>query len=119
MWESGYYPAGAEHDPNAPYNETSIEDYYGDDARSQIDEEIDTKDPTFVDWAYENDHLPEDYTDEDVDKIVKDDKVRSEYQDYRLDDVMNELAENDASERDYYECERAEAIREAYLLGDY
>ena len=24
MWESGYYPPGAEHDPNAPWNEVEV-----------------------------------------------------------------------------------------------
>lgn len=117
MYDNYNYPAGAD-TPNAPWNQVELDDIYGDDANDQINDEIDEKDETFLDWAYENDYLPEEYTDDDVDNITRDEAVRNAYHDYRIDDVIEELAEKDADEQAYWECERAEAAREAYLLGE-
>ena len=118
MRESGWYPPGAEFDSNAPYNQSDVTDYYEADAAAQIDEEIDTLDETFVDWACDNDYLSEDYSDDDLKRIAGEKDIRDAYYRYRLYDVCNELAEKDADERAYYECEAAEAARERHLLGE-
>ncbi|EJX00296.1 hypothetical protein EVA_11589 [gut metagenome] len=39
MLESGFYPAGAEHDPRAPYNEPLEEDYEFDVTLDYYDED--------------------------------------------------------------------------------
>lgn len=112
------YPAGAAYDSNAPYNQTDLSDIYGDAADEQIDAEIDDNEDVFLEWACDNDLLPEDYTDEDVKRITGDNEIRNRYRRHRFDDVCVELAEEAADKRAYYECERAEAARERYLLGD-
>ena len=118
MWESGYYPPGAEHDPSAPWNQVDLDDIYGDDATQKIDEEIDDHDDNFIDFCCDNEYLGEDYTDEDLEQCARDENIRNEYHDYRYDDMVQELAETAADERDYYESERYEAERERYLLGE-
>ena len=118
MWESGFYPPGAEHDSNAPYNETDVKDIYEADASRQIDEEIDNHDESFIEWACDNDHLNEDFTDEDVERITKVKEIRDAYYRYRVDDVCNELAEDAADYEDYCRSEAYEAYRERCLLGE-
>ena len=118
MKESGWYPPGAEFDPNAPYNQSDVTDYYEADAAAQIDEEIDNSDDTFLDWAYDNDYLPDDYSDDDLKRVVNDKSIRDEYYHYRLYDVCLELAEKEADEIAYQESEAYEAYRERCLLGE-
>lgn len=113
------YPAGAAHDPRAPYNEVELSDIYGDRANELIDQEIDDNEGMFLDWAQDNDHLPEDYTDADVQAIASDRAIRDEYREYRFDDLCEELAEDAADYDAYCESEAYEAAREAYLLGEY
>lgn len=112
------YPAGAANDPNAPYNQTDLSDIYGDAADEQIDAEIDDYDEAFLDWACDNGHLDEDFTEDDVKRIAANNEIRWSYRKYRFDDVCEELAEEAADKRAYHECERAEAARERYQLGD-
>ena len=118
MWESGYYPPGAEHDPSAPYNEVDLDDIYGDDATQKIDEEIDDHSDYFIDFCCDNDYLGEDYSDEDLERCSRDESIRNEYHDFRYDDVVADLAETDADERAYHESEAYEAYRERCLLGE-
>ena len=118
MWESGYYPPGAEHDPNAPFNQVDLEDIYGDDATQRIDGEIDDHDDRFIEFCCDNDYLGEDYTDEDLERCARDENIRNEYHDFRYDDVVADLAETDADERAYHESEAYEAYRERCLLGE-
>lgn len=53
------YPAGAAHDPRAPYNEVELSDIYGDRANELIDQEIDDNASMFLEWLYDNYYLPE------------------------------------------------------------
>lgn len=112
------YPAGAANDPRAPYNEVELSDIYGDRANELIDQEIDDNEGMFLDWAYDNDYLPENYTDADVQAIVNDTTIREAYRELRFEDVCEELAEEDANEEEYHRSEAAEAARERYLLGE-
>lgn len=112
------YPPGAQYDPNAPYNQTDLKDLYEDEAHEQIDDEIKSKDDTFLDWLWDNDYLPNGYTDDDVNKAIGDKSICDEYHTYRFDDVVQDLAEKEADDRAYHECERYEAERERYLLGE-
>ncbi len=119
MRDCDYYPAGAYSDPNAPYNWVDNEDIYGDRAVELIDDEIDSHDENFIDWAIDNDWLDEDYTDEDLSVIASNQSVRDAYQEYRFSDMCEELAQEAADDYDYHCCEAAEAAREAYLMGEY
>lgn len=100
MYDNYNYPAGAD-TPNAPWNQTDLDDIYGDDANDQINEEIDDHSDGFIDWACDNDYLSEDFTDADVVRIAKDSGIREEYHTYRFDDVVNMLAEEAADAYDY------------------
>lgn len=113
------YPPGAEHDPNAPYNQVDISDIYGDEADEKIDEEIENKDESFIEWLCDSDLLPEDFSDEDVDALIKDAGVRNDYRNYRFDDMVQGLAENEYEEREYHRSEAFERMRERRLLGEY
>ena len=117
MYDNYNYPAGAD-TPDAPWNQVNPEDIYGDDATQRIDEEIDDHSDNFIDFCCDNEYLGEDYTDEDLERCARDENIRNEYHDYRYDDVVQDLAETAADERDYYESERYEAERERYLLGE-
>lgn len=79
---------------------------------------IDDHSDNFIDFCCDNEYLGEDYTDEDLERCAHDEKIRNEYHDYRYDDMVQDLAETAADERDYYESERYEAERERYLLGE-
>jgi len=79
MTESGYYPAGAEHDPNAPYNQIELpereftvtvtcsvdkevtvhtSDYYKDEDWDEDDGKITSIDTSDTNWikAYQEEH---------------------------------------------------------------
>lgn len=117
MYDNYNYPAGAD-TPDAPWNQTDVEDIYESEASERIDEEIDDHSDTFIDWACDEGHLDEDFTDADVEAITGIKEIRDAYYHYRLHDVCCELAEEEADERAYHESEAYEAYREAYLLGD-
>lgn len=113
------YPPGAEYDSNAPYNQVELSDIYEEDAHAFIDDEIKSKDDTFIDWLWDNDYIPNEYTDEDVEQAINDEAICDEYHDYRFNDVVEYLADKEADDRAYYECERYEAEREEYMLENY
>lgn len=117
MYDNYNYPAGAD-GPDAPWNQTDVEDIYESEAAEQIDEEIDDHSDTFIDWACDEGHLDEDFTDEDVKAITKNNVIRNAYYHYRLHEVCCEIADNEAEEQAYYESERYEAYRERCLLGE-
>ena len=80
---SGYYPAGAENDPNAPYNQPSDKD---------IEVEVNVEIGTFVSITLpqylENGHLviDEDELKEAVERVVKD-KLKIDDEDIVLNNV--------------------------------
>lgn len=117
MYDNFNYPAGAD-TSDAPWNQTELSDIYGERANEIIDQEIDDNEGIFLDWAVDNDYLPEDYTDADVQAIVNDMTIREAYRNYRFDDKCAELAEAAADYEAYYESEAFESYRERCLLGD-
>lgn len=100
-------------------DEPDIYDVYGDAADAQIDEELDTLDDNFKAWVYDDERIPEDADDDDYAQAAKDPAIRDAYHEYRFEDICRDMAEREADYKAYCECERAEAMREAYLLGDY
>ena len=97
------------------YDEPDIFDIWGEKAIEEIEEEIDTRDEEFIEWAYDREYLPESFTDADIDAIVKDSAVRKDYVDYRYETVVFELAEGYADNLAYQQSEAASAARERML----
>lgn len=97
------------------YDEPDVFDIWGEKAEEYILDEIDARDEEFIDWAYDKDHLPEAFTDADIDAIVKDSAVRKAYVDYRYETMVFKLAEGYADNLAYQQSEAASAARERML----
>ena len=112
MFESGYYPAGAEHDPNAPWNQPDYADnvnveYFSEQAEKRINEEISDFSDIFEDWLSENYKGKS----EDIDCYdwyqqqddAQKEEIRDTYISFRIEDVCDAIAEEKA---DYIEGAR-------------
>ena len=100
------------------YDEPDLDEIYVDSANAQIDEEMETLDECFKEWAHDYDHVPEDATEDDYALASTDPATRDAYRNFRFDAVVQDLAERAADYADYCACEAAEAAREARLLGE-
>lgn len=100
------YPPGAEHDPNAPYNQPDYEWAY-EKAEDIIKEEMDIDCDTFTEWLEENNYIPEPREIEErtykalVEALSEDDLVAESYYEYRKEDVVQEVIDDAADEPDY------------------
>lgn len=89
------YPWAAKDDPRAPYNQPEYD--FTDIASQKIEEEIDSLSEEFYDWFFTH----YDYDDDDVDEegvlyqASHDPKIRQEYENFRWDDVVDEISEQD------------------------
>lgn len=102
MFESGYYPPGAEFDPRAPYNQP-VNDY-ASEVDDRIYREIESFDPCFSDWLYECcDDLPEEFIQDDeltkqwLSQLPEEKRnsVYERYNKYRFDPILEELCLQD------------------------
>lgn len=113
MSDADYYPAGAYNDPDAPWNQVD----YSEQARDVINDEIKTFDPCFCEFidehidaeTLESTNMPEDIYSKEWEKWYQArdcgwrDKMESMYVDYRMEDVVDDLAEADNEDPDYDE----------------
>lgn len=103
------YPAGAENDPNAPYNQIDFREKYEDDVLARIDEQIKDFDCDFIEFIYDETYKKEEAPDELDDFIDwyrnhpqewKDD-IQQKYSDKVFDDVLEVVVEEASEEPDY------------------
>lgn len=97
-----YYPAGAENDPNAPYNQVDLADVYHDKVVAVIDERICDFDDTFVEFVsdtfFKEEEVPDDLDDfidwyEGHDKQWRD-NIEEKYSDRYFNDVLELVIED-------------------------
>lgn len=106
-----YYPAGAENDPNAPYNQVDPADVYHDKVVERIDERINEFDDSFVEFVVDtftkDETMPDDY-DEFVDWYNSHDKnwkdeVEEKYSSKFFHDILELVVEDNCEPEPDYE----------------
>lgn len=109
MMESGYYPPGAEFDPNAPWNQVDPDySYLEEPAMKVIDEEIECLSTLFEEYIIDVCDLSLEPDSEDIvdwyneQTKEKQNELNEGYRNARLEDVCYELAcSGDYDEPDY------------------
>lgn len=100
------YPAGAEFDKNAPFNEPDF-DWAYEKAEDIIKDEMCFDCDKFIEWLFDNKYLPEDCdlrepgSKELVESLAENEDIAESYYEYRKEDVVQDILEEAANEPDY------------------
>lgn len=104
MTEVDYYAPGTYRDPNAPWNERDDTEIYGDRAEEIIINEIKDRDSRYIEFLIDSEYLPKKEINQGtldlmIDALAEDDVITEQYCEYRMEDVVQQLSEEDYDDR--------------------